>query len=72
MRMKTVITLITALALTAMISINAQAATLKCTVEKVDGNIVTMNCGEKAATLSAGTKIKVKTSKAKNSAIEGC
>ena len=49
-----------------------QAAALKCTVEKVEGNVVTMDCGDKAATLSAGTKVKVKTAKAKSAAIEGC
>jgi pyrrolidone-carboxylate peptidase len=72
MYMKKLTTLITALALTAMISVSAQAATLKCTVEKVEGNIVTMNCGDKAASLSTGTKVKVKTAKAKSAAIEGC
>ena len=70
--MKTITTLITALALTAMISISVQAATLKCTVDKVEGNVVTMDCGDKAATLSAGTKVKVKTAKAAATAIEGC
>ena len=70
--MKTITTLMTALALTAMISINVQAATLKCTVEKVESNVVTMDCGDKAATLSAGTAVKVKTAKTASSAIEGC
>jgi len=70
--MKKLTTLITALALTTMISISAQAATLKCTVEKVEGNVVTMDCGNKAATLSAGTKLKVKTAKAASATIEGC
>ena len=70
--MKKLTTLITALALTAMISISAQAATLKCTVEKVEGNVVTMDCGDKAASLSAGTELKVKTAKAASGAIEGC
>lgn len=70
--MKTATALITALALTMMISVTAQAATLKCTVEKVEGNAVTMNCGDKAATLAAGTEVKVKTVKTKAAAIEGC
>jgi len=71
--MKTITTLITALALTAMISISVQAATLRCTVEKVEGDIVTMNCGDKAETLSAGIKVKVKVKKVKAAAaIEGC
>ncbi len=47
------------------------ATTLKCTVEKVEGNIITMDCGEKAANIAVGTKVKVKTQKAK-AAIEGC
>jgi len=50
----------------------ANAATLKCTVEKVEGDVVTMNCGDKAATLAAGTEVKVKKAKAKAAAIEGC
>ncbi|MCK5070544.1 MAG: hypothetical protein KAR01_08375 [Desulfocapsa sp.] len=63
--------LIAALALTILISVSANAATLKCTVEKVEGNVVTMDCGDKAATLSAGTEIKVKTVTT-SAAIEGC
>ncbi|HIP82397.1 MAG TPA: hypothetical protein EYH19_02290 [Desulfocapsa sulfexigens] len=70
--MKTITTLITALALTAMFSIGAQAATLRCTIKKVEGNIVTMDCGDKAAKLSTDTKVKVKTVKAAAAAIEGC
>lgn len=50
---------------------SVHAATLKCTVEKVEGTMVTMNCGEKAADLSAGATVKVKTEKG-SSAIEGC
>ncbi|MBU0960623.1 MAG: hypothetical protein KKD01_05270 [Proteobacteria bacterium] len=69
--MKKTMTLIAALVfmLTALASVHA--ATLKCTVEKVEGTMVTMNCGDKAADLSAGTNIKVKTEKG-SAAIEGC
>ncbi len=70
--MRTITALITALALTVMISVTAQAATLKCTVEKVEGNVITMDCGDKAASLAAGTEVKVKTAKTKAAAIEGC
>lgn len=70
LQMKTT-SLITALALTILIGVTANAATLKCTVEQVEGNVVTMDCGDKAATLSAGTKIKVKTVTT-SAAIEGC
>jgi len=56
----------------AILSSSVYAATLKCTVEKIEGDVVTMNCGEKAATLEVGTKVKVKTAKAKAAAIEGC
>lgn len=50
---------------------SVHAATLKCTVEKIEGTMVTMDCGEKATDLSAGAKVKVKTEK-KTAAIEGC
>ena len=70
--MKKITTLLAALLLTAMISTAVQAATLRCTVEKVEGNVITMDCGEKAATLKAGTEVKVKTAKAASAAIEGC
>ena len=70
--MKTITTLMTVLALTVLISMSVQAATLKCTVQKVDGDIVTMNCGSKSAVLAAGTKVKVKTAKVASAAIEGC
>ncbi len=48
------------------------AATLKCTVEKVEGNMITLDCGEKAAKIEVGTKVKVKTQKSASAAIEGC
>ncbi len=72
MYMKKTIILMTALAFMVTAVASIQAATLKCTVEKVEGNIVTMDCGDKAATLSAGTKLKVRTETTKAAAIEGC
>lgn len=69
--MKKAMTLLTALTFAMTFFVSVQAATLKCTVEKIEGTMVTMDCGEKAAKLSTGTKVKVKTEKAKT-AIEGC
>ena len=46
------------------------AASVKCTVEKVEGETVTLNCGSKADQLKVGSKVKVKASRA--AAIEGC
>ncbi len=45
------------------------AAKLKCTVDAVDGEKVTMTC-KKADKLTAGDKIKV--SPAKKATVEGC
>ncbi len=70
--MKTLKSLIAALALSVMIAVTVQAATLKCTVEKVEGDVITMDCGDKAATLAVGTEVKVKTTASKTAAIEGC
>ena len=70
--MKTTTSLIAALALSVMIAVTVQAATLKCTVEKVEGNVITMDCGDKAATLAVGTEVKIKTATSKTAAIEGC
>ena len=46
------------------------AAKLKCTVDSVDGDKVTMTC-KKADKLEAGDEVKVSTPK-KKGAIEGC
>ncbi len=46
------------------------SATVKCTVDSVDGDKVTMTC-EKADKLKVGDKVKVKPGK-KKGAIEGC
>ncbi len=70
--MKTRTTLMITFALGIFLTTSIQAATLKCTVEKIEGSVITMDCGEKSAKLSPGTKVKVKTMKKKSSAIEGC
>ena len=70
--MKKRLILVTALVSLVMAVASIQAAVLKCSVEKVEGNVVTLNCDEKADALSVGTEVKVKTVKAKTTAIEGC
>lgn len=47
------------------------AAKVKCEVEKVDGETVVLNCGEKAGKFKEGDKLKVPTAK-KGAAVEGC
>ena len=46
------------------------AAKVKCTVDSVEGDKVTMTC-EKADKMKAGDKVKVSTAK-KKGAVEGC
>ncbi len=58
------------LALTFAVSTVAVAATVKCTVDSVAGDTVTMTC-KGADKLKAGDKVKVKAPK-KAAAIEGC
>ncbi len=71
--MTKITTLMAILLFTAMTTVAVQAATLRCTIETVEDGIVTMDCGEKAATLSPGTEVKVKVARAKAAAaIEGC
>ena len=71
--MKKVTSLLAAsLSFAAIFTTSVYAATLRCTVEKVEGNVVTLDCGDKAVTLEAGTEVKVKTARAKTAAIEGC
>jgi hypothetical protein len=69
---KTISLLAVSLFFAAFLSSSVYAATLKCTVDKVEGDVVTMTCADKAATLEVGTKVKVKTAKTKAAAIEGC
>ncbi|HIP83463.1 MAG TPA: hypothetical protein EYH36_02120 [Desulfocapsa sulfexigens] len=58
------------LVLTFAVSTVAVAAKLKCTVDSVEGDKVTMTC-KKADKLKAGDKVKVSPPKG-GSAIEGC
>lgn len=58
------------LALTFAVSTIAVAATVKCTVDSVEGDKVTMTC-KKASSLKAGDAVKVKAKKGA-AAIEGC
>lgn len=58
------------LALTFAVSTVAVAATVKCTVDSVEGDKVTMTC-KKASSLKAGDAVKVK-AKSAAAAIEGC
>ena len=68
--MKRVITLIAAITIALTSLTWLQAATLKCTVTKMEGTMITMDCSKKASQVMVGDKLKVKT--AKKTAIEGC
>jgi len=57
------------LALTFALSTVAVAATVKCTVDSVEADKVTMTC-KKADKMKAGDKVKVKVSS--GAAVEGC
>ncbi len=71
--MKQMITLLAATLFSlSLFCASSSAATLRCTVDKVEGDVVTMTCGEKAASLAVGTAVKVKTAKKQAAAIEGC
>ncbi len=59
------------LALTFAVSTVAVAATVKCTVDSVEGDVVTMTC-KKADKIKVGDAVKVRTPKAGGAAIEGC
>ncbi len=59
------------LALTFAVSSVAVAATLKCQVDSVDGNKVTMTC-KKTGSLKAGDSVKVRVKSSGGGAIEGC
>ena len=62
-----------ALAMAAVFTVSvagvSMAAKVKCTVDSVEGDKVTLTC-KKAGSLKAGDKVSVKAKKAK--AIEGC
>lgn len=70
-KMKTVMTLIMAMTLTALTVNTGMTATLKCEVSKVDGAMVVLDCGDQADKLEPGVTVKVRTEAAKQ-AIEGC
>ncbi len=59
------------LALTFAVSTLAVAATVKCTVDSVAGDTVTMTC-KKASKLKVGDSVKVKAKRSGGAAIEGC
>lgn len=78
--------MISTLAATLMASTTVMGNPLSCTVNKIDGNMVVLDCGDKAASLKADQKVELKMvkemvpekkdtvkkdSKPKN-AIEGC
>lgn len=62
--MRTVITLITALIFYTSAVNPLFAAILKCTVDRVDGEHVVLDCGKDAEKLQPGIKVKMKTIKA--------
>ena len=62
--------MLAAIALFALSSGAAWAASGKCTVTEIKDSIVTMDCGTAAAKMKTGDTVKVKTAKKK--AIEGC
>lgn len=66
--MKKLITAVMAVAFLSSASL-VMAGYLKCTVDSVDGDKVTMTC-KKADKLKAGQKVKVKSAEKK--ALEGC
>ena len=69
--MKTTLALIFALVLSVFTVNSVLATTMKCTVDEVDGDKVTLTCGKDAAKIEPGVKVKVKTMKT-TAAIEGC
>lgn len=66
MKKLVIATMVTAFVLSSSM---VMAAAVKCTVDSVDGDKVTMTC-KKADKLKAGDKVKVKA--AKKAAYEGC
>ncbi len=69
--MKTTFALIFVLILSVFTINSGLATTLKCTVEKVENETIILNCGEEAAKIEPGVKVKLKTVKTVT-AIEGC
>ena len=69
--MKTAMTLIMAMIVTALTVNTGMTATLRCEVSKVEGTKLVLDCGEEADKLEQGVTVKVKPEAAKQ-AIEGC
>jgi len=67
---KTIVSTVMALIFAVSVVGTGMAASVKCTVDAVDGDKVTMTC-KKADKLKAGDKVKVKKAK-KAGAVEGC
>ena len=67
---KGITALVLAMALAFVTAGSSFAAKVKCTVDAVDGDKVTMTC-EKADKMKAGDKVKVTTA-SKGAGVEGC
>ena len=68
---KGIVSVVMALVFAVSVVGTGMAATVKCTVDSVDGDKVTMTC-KKASSLKKGDKVKVKKAKKKAGAVEGC
>lgn len=68
---KGIVSVVLALAFAASTVSVGMAAKVKCTVDAVAGDVVTMTC-KKADSLKAGDKVTVKAKKSGGAAIEGC
>ena len=66
---KKLVSVVCALMMVGAMASAGMAASLKCTVDAVEGEKVTMTC-KKADKLKAGDKVKVRGSK--GAAVEGC
>ena len=62
--------LLATIAMFTLTSSVALAVSGKCTVTEIKDSVVTLDCGDTAAKMKVGDKVKVKTAKKK--AIEGC
>ena len=68
--MKTVITLVCIMGCTFLITANVFAASARCTIEKIEGNKMTVDCSKGVERFKEGGTIKIKSSDSKK--IEGC
>ncbi len=53
-----------------LVSVSCYAASAKCTIEKIEGETLVLDCGQKAEKFKAGEKIKIKSHKKQQ--MEGC